>query len=259
MDSCEYLSKHFGTQTIHKASESDAKDARGSSSKTEDVMQKSLLSAEDIFAMKKDGECAIVVKGADPLYQTKCRMERTDFVKLLCRKHNPYDPKRRQEIRKAKRADSSPVFFSGDRAKAEAKKLITQGEEIVHITVDEAVAYHEAIKMNIKPENIVLSVKERQMLQENAEKYREKHAMMKKITLEEFKANSDGSECEESVYRDRCRVVRSLINDGFSNIHVRFLKPMILAGYSFDDIKELFNQHSDTEEIKDFINQMGIA
>ena len=71
MDSCEYLSKHFGTQTIHKASDSDAKDYRGSSSRSEDVMQKPLLSAEDIFAMKKDGECAIVIKGADPLYSVR--------------------------------------------------------------------------------------------------------------------------------------------------------------------------------------------
>jgi type IV secretion system protein VirD4 len=63
MDSCEYLSKHFGTQTIHKASDSDAKDYKGQSSRSEDVMEKSLLSAEDIFAMKKDGECAIVIKG----------------------------------------------------------------------------------------------------------------------------------------------------------------------------------------------------
>lgn len=145
MDSCEYLSKHFGTQTIHKASESDAKDYKGQSSRSEDVMQKSLLSAEDIFAMKNDGECAIVVKGADPLYQTKCRMERTDFVKLLCRKHNPYDPKKRQEIRKEKRADISPVFFSGERAKTEAKKLLAQGEEIIHITVDEAIVKSQYI------------------------------------------------------------------------------------------------------------------
>ena len=81
MDSCEYLSKHFGTQTIHKASDSDAKDYKGSSSRSEDVMQKPLLSAEDIFAMKKDGECAIVIKGADPLFETKCRMEKTAFEK----------------------------------------------------------------------------------------------------------------------------------------------------------------------------------
>ena len=117
MDSCEYLSKHFGTQTIHKASESNAKDYKGSSSRSEDVIQKSLLSAEDIFAMKKDGECAIVVKGTAPLYQTKCQMEKTDFVKLLCRKHNPYDPRKRQEIRKGRQKDSSPVIFSGSRAK----------------------------------------------------------------------------------------------------------------------------------------------
>ena len=53
MDSCEYLSKHFGTQTIHKASESDAKDYKGQSSRSEDVMQKSLLSAEDNFCHEK--------------------------------------------------------------------------------------------------------------------------------------------------------------------------------------------------------------
>ena len=65
------------------------------------------------------------------------------------------------------------------------------------------------------------------------------------------------SELQE--YRERCRVVRSLINDGFSNIHVRFLKPLVIAGYNFEEIKELFNQHSDTEEIRDFIKQMGIV
>ena len=53
-------------------------------------------------------------------------------------------------------------------------------------------------------------------------------------------------------------MVRSLINDGFSNIHVRFLKPLVIVGYSFEEIKELFNQHSDTEEIRDFIKQMVI-
>ena len=50
--------------------------------------------------MKKDGECAIVVKGTDPLFETKCRMEATSFVKLLCRKHNPYDPKKSRRKRK---------------------------------------------------------------------------------------------------------------------------------------------------------------
>ena len=139
------------------------------------------------------------------------------------------------------------------------KKLVAGGEEIVHITVEEALAYHEAVRMNVKPENIILTAKERKLLNENARKYREKHDMMRKIALEEFKINSDGTECEAAEYRERCRVVRNLINDGFSNIHIRFLKPLILAGYSVKDIKDLFNQRSDTEEIKDFIKQMGIA
>ncbi len=82
---------------------------------------------------------------------------------------------------------------------------------------------------------------------------------MKKIALDEFKTNADGSKCDEAVYRDRCKIVRCLINDGFSNAHIRFLKPLILAGYSFEEIKELFNKRSDSEEIKDFIKQMGIA
>ena len=45
----------------------------------------------------------------------------------------------------------------------------------------------------------------------------------------------------------------------FSFTNVRFLKPLVIAGYSFEGIKELFNQHSDTEEIRDFIKQMGIV
>jgi type IV secretion system protein VirD4 len=46
MDSCEYLSKHYGTQIIHKASDSDAKDYKGQSSRSGEVMKKSLLSAD---------------------------------------------------------------------------------------------------------------------------------------------------------------------------------------------------------------------
>ncbi len=259
MDSCEYLSKHFGTQTIHKASESDAKDYKGQSSRSEDVMQKSLLSAEDIFAMKKDGECAIVVKGTNPLYQTKCRMEKTDFVKLLCRKDNPYDPKKRQEIRKRKVADSNSIFYSGERAKEEYEKLKAQGEEITHITVDEAEAYYDTTKMNLKPKKLVLSLKEREMLNKNAGKYEKKQSLMKKISFEEFRDNLNDEACDEVTFQNRCRTVRSLINDGFSNAHIRFLKPLIIREYTFENIKELFNKDSSIEEIKDFINQMGFA
>ncbi len=42
-------------------------------------------------------------------------------------------------------------------------------------------------------------------------------------------------------------------------MQVRFLKPLIMAGYGEEDIKGLFNQQSEPEEIKDFIKVMGIA
>lgn len=259
MDSCEYLSKHFGTQTIHKASESDAKDYKGQSSRSEDVMQKSLLSAEDIFAMKKDGECAIVVKGTEPLYQTKCQMEKTDFVKLLCRKKNPYDPRKQRIKRERRYKNNDPVMLSGKKAREEAKRLLDAGEEIRHITVEEALVYKEAIKMEVEPKEIVLSMKERQKLLENARRYEEKHSMMQKITLEEFHYNSDGSVCDQKEYERRCLVVRSLINNGFSNVLVRFLKPLISNGYSYYMIRELFNENSGTEEVRDFIEQVKLA
>ena len=259
MDSCEYLSKHFGTQTIHKASESDSKDHKGSSSRTEDVMQKSLLSAEDIFAMKKDGECAIVVKGADPLFLTKCRMENTDFVKLLCRKSDPYDPGIRREKKHKSISESGPLILSGDAAKKEAERLSMAGEDIVHITADEGEAYFDAINVNIEPKKLSLSLKERKMLDENARKRKEKLSMTKKISFEEFKINKDGSSADENTYQKRIICVRTLLNEGYSNAQLRFLKPLITEGYSYEKIKELFNKDSSCDDIKEFISQMGIA
>lgn len=52
MDSCEYLSKHFGTQTIHKASDSDARIIKDSH--LQGCHGKEFaLSRKDIFAMKR--------------------------------------------------------------------------------------------------------------------------------------------------------------------------------------------------------------
>ena len=209
--------------------------------------------------MKKDGECAIVVKGTEPLYQTKCQMEKTDFVKLLCRKKNPYDPRKQRIKRERRYKNNDPVMLSGKKAREEAKRLLDAGEEIRHITVEEALVYKEAIKMEVVPKEIVLSMKERQKLLENAKRYEEKHSMMQKITLEEFHYNSDGSVCDQKEYERRCLVVRSLINNGFSNVLIRFLKPLISNGYSYSMIRELFNENSETEEVRDFIEQVKLT
>ena len=261
MDSCEYLSKHFGTQTIHKASDSDSKDHKGSSTRSEDVMQKSLLSAEDIFAMKKDGECAIVVKGTDPLFEKKCQMEKGDahFVKLLCRKEHPYNPKKRQEEKKKRRKDNEVYLLIGDRARKEAERIKGSGEEIKRITVDEGEAYYDAVKLKVEPENLVLSVDERKILAENARKYKEKHILNKKVSYDELEVNPDGTICDMVTRECRALVLRRLVNDGFTNDRIRCLKPLIIGGYSFEQIKELFNKDTDIEDIQEFVKQMGIA
>lgn len=157
MDSCEYLSKHFGTQTIHKASDSDAKDHKGSSSRSEDVMEKSLLSAEDIFAMKKDGECAIVVKGTDPLYEKKCQMEHTPFIKLLCRKDNPYDPEKRRKEKNLRKRQTDTVILMNEQAREEAERLRGQGVPVIHMTEEDARHFAEAMSMGMEIESFVIT------------------------------------------------------------------------------------------------------
>lgn len=64
-------------------------------------------------------------------------------------------------------------MLSGKIAREEAKRLLDAGEEIRHITVEEALVYKEAIKMEVVPKEIVLSMKERQKLLENAKRYEE--------------------------------------------------------------------------------------
>ena len=258
MDSCEYLSKHFGTQTIHKASDSESKGANGSSSRTEDVMQKPLLSAEDIFAMKKDGECAIVVKGTDPLLQPKCRMEKTDFVKLLCRKDKPYDPKKRHNARMKLIRDMDKAIYIDDEALAEAKKLTEKGGRIYHITMEEQQEYYES-KLMEEPKKVALSKETRKLLSENAERYHKKKEMNRDISYEEFRSGSDGMECDDAAYVRRCVVIRSLQNEGFSNHQLRCLKPLITEDYDYAKIRQLFHPGISPEDITSCITQMRVG
>ncbi|MCR5337546.1 MAG: type IV secretory system conjugative DNA transfer family protein [Lachnospiraceae bacterium] len=252
MDSCEYLSKHFGTQTIHKASDSVTRGRNGQTSRTEDVIQKPLFSPEDIFAMKKDGECAIVVKGADPLYQPKCQMEKTDFIKLLCRKDQPYDPKRR---RRERLIEGGKAFFMGQEARDEAKRLKDQGQWIERVSMEEMGAYYEGMMVLSESEKPAISLEARKQLSENARQYDKKKEMQKPIALEEFRNDQDGKLCDAATYLKRCMTVRELLNDGFSNIQIRYLKPLILEGCDHDMICRLFSPGSVLTEIEEYIEQ----
>lgn len=251
MDSCEYLSKHFGTQTIHKASDSDAKDYKGQSSRSEDVMQKSLLSAEDIFAMKKDGECAIVVKGTEPLYQKKCQMEKTAFVKLLCRKYNPYDPKKRKERKIKRKANDTAAILVNDSAREEAKRLRSMGVPIVKMNLDDVKLLSQAASIGMEVDSIVITDEISNMIKENTLKYEQKKQDKKDFdfTILFDKEAQDEAE-EKKRYQMRVLEVRKLMTAGYTYSQIRGMKPLLMVGYSSNAIKELFGVNEPIEKIQ---------
>ena len=250
MDSCEYLAKHFGTQTIHKASDSDAKDHKGSSSRSEDVMQKPLLSAEDIFAMKKDGECAIVIKGTEPLFEPKCKMEKTSFVKLLCRK-NPYRPEKSREKKKALQSKEGSFFFSGEKAKEEAKKIRASGQAILKLTEEDVDALILSSKLGSTITTLPVTEEMQKKLKENYDRYLDEK-MDGRIDFSIYKEKNNNSKEAKQRYVQRAETVQNLLQSGYTKTQIRCLYELIMADYSAKRIKEMFPTNVALDEIKNF-------
>ena len=253
MDSCEYLSKHFGTQTIHKASDSDAKDYKGQSSRSEDVMEKSLLSAEDIFAMKKDGECAIVIKGTDPLFEPKCKMENTEFIKLLCRKNRPYDPKKRQLQRKQELNGPGFVLVGND-ARVKAEELRGKGTPILRLTMSDIESMDLLGKMKEPVTTLKMTADMQRILKENYEKYLEEHSN-EGFSFDKYKEPDMTVAGAKERYKKRCVTVQQLHNDGYTRTQIRALYPLIMADLSADEIKAMFSANCNVEEIENLAKE----
>lgn len=246
MDSCEYLSKHFGTMTIHKASDSDSKDHKGSSTRSEDVLSKPLLSAEDIFAMKKDGECAIVIKGADPLYQDKCKVERTDFVKLLCRKSNPYNTNKRLEKRKDLESEPENIILSGDEAREYIKKHKANGGKVVRLTPEDLEVYEMASKSKQEVSQFPISDQRKKILRLNYQGYLDK--MNKEFDFKKLKLSGNEIDRRKKIY-----TAQALLTHGFSPKQIEGMAPLIDDGIDFEGIKQLFNIDASLEEIQNVV------
>ena len=252
IDSCEYLSKHFGTQTIHKASDSDAKDYKGQSSRSEDVMQKSLLSAEDIFAMSKDGECAIVIKGTDPLYEPKCKMEVTPFLKLLCRKNKPYDPKRcRTERLKEKIAE--PFFYVGDDAVKKADVLREKGTHIVSLSMNDIENMVIAGKLRETTTALKMTEEMQKTLHENHERYLEEHCDLQELDYEQYRDEGPYSEESQKKFQNRCLVVTELDSAGYTRQQIKMLHKLIMKDIEVEKIKKIFPPSTEMERIKNLV------
>lgn len=252
MDSCEYLSKHFGTQTIHKASDSDAKDYKGQSSRSEDVMQKSLLSAEDIFAMSKDGDCAIVIKGTDPLYEPKCKMEVTPFLKLLCRKNKPYDPKRRRAER-AKAKTAEPFFYAGEDALKKAEVLREKGTHIVSLSMNDIDNMVIAGKLRETTTVLKMTEEMQKTLHENHERYLEEHCDLPELNYEQYRDEEPYSEESQKKFQNRCLVVTELDSAGYTRQQIKMLHKLIMKDIEVEKIMKIFPPSTEMEKIKNLV------
>lgn len=255
-DSCEYLSKMFGTQTIHKMTTGNTMGAHGSTSQNDDVMAKPLFSAEQMFEMKKDGPAAIRVKGASPLYEPKVQFQNSPLMPLLCRKDPYYEPKKRVST-----VDILPMFtddssfiYTGEQLEEFEKTVRRACQEtnrdfnefynshVVHLTMDEALAL-------IDEDN---SLFEQAVSQET--KFTREQVIHATRNYRERELRKKEKKIDFGMYGNRKVIVQKLLNKGFAVDHIKALEPLIMdEKVSFDEILELFNPQMQPSDIKLFL------
>ena len=198
--------------------------------------------------MHKDGECAIVIKGTDPLYQQKCRMEKTDFIKLLCRKENPYNPAKTNEVRRERRKKGESYLLSGSDAREKAEELRKKKVKVIKMTVDDVECLFAATASNVEIKNFPPSEAERAMMEENRKAYLQRQQDKAPIDFTEF------SKPDESLedYQERIVTVQALISAGYSRQQIRGLKMLIMDDWGEDKIMRLISKQSSLDEIANF-------
>ena len=256
MDSCEYLSKHFGKMTIRKQTSSDPAgfDMKGSSSKSEDVMEKDLLSPNDIFKLDKDGPCAIVVKGTDPIYQQKVQFQNSPFLKLLCRKDHPYifernditDEEKEEFRREAVKMDEDNMLVfdanDEDRIKTVEDTFTSHGVKVTTLTAEDlnniSIAQrHQLMEEEQESEDLISA------LIESGKAYREE-VSENEINLDDY----DGA---------GCKTVGRLLNTGYTPKQIHALDSLICIGKTADEIGEYFNSSMAPEFIRNFAERLA--
>ena len=242
MDSCEYLSKHFGTMTINKQSTSTSLGKNGSHSESEDVLQKPLFPAEKLFAMTKSGPAAIIVKGTDPLLEQKVAFERSPLCPLLTRKSNPYIPKARETKKSLFNPDSneqSAKVLSGSAAEKYLEDCEKRGVKVIKMTMDDLDIISSSMRHNIYPEESHgLDAKMITQLREES-KQRIKEEELSVLNFDDYQ----GLQLE---------TVMKLSNSGFSNQQIHALDPLIHLNTTANEILELVNPTMPTQKICDF-------
>lgn len=249
-DSCEYLSKAFGTMTIHKQTTGLTRGSQAGSSENEDVMQKPLFSAEEMYKMNKDGPCAMVIKGTDPLFVQKCRFECSELLPLLTRK-TPYCPKVKISEEKTGQDSNSPSYglqpeiLCGEAAEQFLKECEKDGTKVISLSMEDIDA---------------LSVMERSgletVLQDTETEGFWEH--VREMTKKNNQAQTELLDFDQ-YGTDTILLVQRLKNHGFHARQIKGMEPLILAGWSYDEITMYFGVHMTSSEIENFALRLTAA
>lgn len=247
MESCKTLSEEFGKETIHKQTTGLTRGMQGSSSENEDVMEHALLPPEKIFKMKKNGPCAIRIKGTEPLWVSKTQFQNSPLMPLLTRKkqYKYIRPKKFVENVKYDFSKSPceqiPEFCIGSEADEAMKQCEKEGIKVIKLTQEDIEAY--AVLERNKKEKLSIG--------QNAttEEYWNQIHKNSKHILKEKLANSLDFENYDDV---QVIVVQKLRNQGFSSMQIKALEPLIKVQMGYEEITTFFNPVMDVSEIEEF-------
>ena len=247
MESCKTLSEEFGKETIHKQTTGLTRGTQGSSSENEDVMEHALLPPEKIFKMKKNGPCAIRIKGTEPLWVQKTQFQKSPLCPLLTRKKH-YKYKRKKKFVENVKYDFSkspcdqiPEFCIGTAADEAVEQCEKEGIKVVKLTLEDIDAYTvlERHKKELLAKGKNATTKEFwEQIHKNSEQ-----------VLKEKVANT----LDFDNYDDmQVIVVQKLRNKGFAPIQIHALEPLIKINTEFDEIVTFFSPTMDLSEIEEF-------
>jgi len=133
-------------------------------------------------------------------------MEATSFVKLLCRKHNPYDPKKRRRKREEYHAENGNFFMCGESARAQAEKIRKEGKPILRLTEDDVTNLILEGRMDQPLPTLKMTEAMQKKLKENYERYLDENSD-EAIDFEIYRDKKDNSKEAHEKYVSRAECV----------------------------------------------------
>lgn len=250
-ESCKELSELFGKTTIHKQTTGLTRGNQGSSSENEDVMERALLSEDDIYNMSKDGPCAISIKGAYPLWEEKCQFQKSPLYPLLTRR-NPYVVHRPEPIGLTKYdfnesdCNQIPEFLAGEAA----EKFLSECEEEGY-TVSKLSEYDIDMLTILNQEKRNVTGKDGST--------REFWNQVEKDTFQALREKKMRTLDFDSYENNQFMIVQRLRRKGFSPEQIHSLDILIRAGSTYEELDTYFAVNMSVKEINEFATLLAKA